>query len=123
MTYLSKCTYLNKVIIEKSRGEGWSKTQLKMFLSLIVLNFLRKKNMEIWKNRPQKLPNRPKSSPNLNSCSIKISHRATLQHKDTFVTMAKKIGIDTGVDFSRLVGCVKDKLKTRPASFSEKWLL
>ena len=33
--------------------------------------------MKTWKKRPQKLPNRPKSSPNLNSCSIKISHRRT----------------------------------------------
>ena len=29
------------------------------------------------KKRPQKLPNHLKSSPNLNSCSIKISHRRT----------------------------------------------
>ena len=44
-------------------------------------------------------------------------------HKDTFVATVKKFGSDAGVDFSRLAGCVKDKLKTRPASFSEKWLL
>ena len=41
----------------------------------MVKTFLAKN--EVKKNRPQKLPNRPKSSPNLNSCSIKISHRAT----------------------------------------------
>ena len=28
--------------------------------------------LKTWKNRPQKLPNRPKSSPILNSCSIKL---------------------------------------------------
>ena len=33
--------------------------------------------MKTWKNRPQKLPNQPKSCQNLNSCSIKISHRGT----------------------------------------------
>ena len=33
--------------------------------------------IKTWKNRPQKLPNWPKSSTNLNSCSIKISHCAT----------------------------------------------
>ena len=27
--------------------------------------------MKTWKNRPHKLPNQPKSSPNLNSCSLR----------------------------------------------------
>ena len=43
-------------------------------------------------------------------------------HKNPFIGMAKKFGSDAGVDFSRLAGCVKGKLKTRPV-FSEKWLL
>ena len=45
-----------------------------------VYNVFRKKilPMKTWKNRPQKLQNWPKSCPNLNSCSIKISQRATL---------------------------------------------
>ena len=71
----------------------WSKTRLKMFLSLIFFKPFKKKNISLfnfilkmfspsimflkfflpmitWKIQPQ---NRPKSSPNLNSCSIKIN--------------------------------------------------
>ena len=94
-----------KVIIEKSRGGRFLRNR-NWDLGLIWANWqYRKKSvwadyeqllrvgfsclqgqnkmlifflpMKTWKNRPQKLPNRPKSSPNLNSCSIKISHRAT----------------------------------------------
>ena len=48
---------------------GQKKIKLKNFLVRTLQCFKKK--------RPQKLPNRPKCSLNINSCSIKISHRPT----------------------------------------------